>query len=110
MPDIRSRPGVGPTYAFIFAVSIVLMLFGWRWAAQVAEQSPEEGYVIDVAASALPAAAAWWSALALRQRRFRDQPLQGGIFIRKGRGANGLPQLGQPVVGHENSRQIRQES
>jgi hypothetical protein len=77
MPQLTSRSGVGPTYAFIFAVSIVLMLFGWRWAAQVAQESPERGYVIDVAASALPAAAAWWGALALRQRR-RGQPPASG--------------------------------
>ena len=36
MDDFEVRRGVGSTHAFIFAISIVLMLFGWRWAGQVA--------------------------------------------------------------------------
>jgi len=69
MNDFQMRSGVGSTHAFIFAVSIVLMVFGWRWAAQLGETAPDRGYLVGLAASALPAAAAWWSSLALRQRR-----------------------------------------
>lgn len=69
MDNLHIRSGVGPTHGFIFAVSIVVMIFGWRWAGQVAEQSAQRGYWADVAASALPALAAWWSSLALRTRR-----------------------------------------
>ena len=69
MDDFEVRRGVGSTHAFIFAISIVLMLFGWRWAGQVAEQSSQRGFWAGLAATALPAVAAWWSSLALRRRR-----------------------------------------
>lgn len=69
MDDFEVRRGVGSTHAFIFAISIVLMLFGWRWAGQVAEQSAQRGFWAGLAATALPAVAAWWSSLALRRRR-----------------------------------------
>jgi hypothetical protein len=74
MDELQTRSGVGSTHAFIFAVSIVVMLFGWRWAGQVAEQSAQRGYWAGLAATALPALAAWWSSLALRQRRGSAPP------------------------------------
>lgn len=64
MPTERGR-----VHVFVFAVSIVAMLFGWRWAAQRAASEPLEGYWLAVAASALPAIAAWWSSLHLRAGR-----------------------------------------
>lgn len=64
MPTERGR-----LHAFTFAVSIVAMLFGWRWAAQKAASEPLDGYWLGVAASALPAIAAWWSSLQLRAGR-----------------------------------------
>ena len=69
MDKLPMHSGVGPTHAFIFAVSIVLMLFGWRWGEQVAGYSAQRGYWIGLASSALPAASAWWSSMALRRRR-----------------------------------------
>jgi hypothetical protein len=74
MDNLQTRSGVGPTHAFIFAVSIVVMLFGWRWADQVAEQSAQRGYWAGIAATALPALAAWWSSLAMRTRRGTAPP------------------------------------
>ena len=74
MDDLEVRSGVGSTHAFIFAISIVLMLFGWRWAGQVAEASAERGFWSGLAATALPAVAAWWSSLALRRRRGSGPP------------------------------------
>lgn len=53
----------------LLAVSVIAMLFGWRWANQVYFTSPKTSYWLSVAASALPALAAWWSSLQLRQLR-----------------------------------------
>ena len=53
----------------LLAVSGIAMLFGWRWADQVAVTAPRTGYWLSVAASALPALAAWWNSLQLRKLR-----------------------------------------
>ena len=53
----------------LLAVSAIAMLFGWRWADQVAVASPRTGYWLGLAATALPALAAWWSSLQLRRLR-----------------------------------------
>lgn len=74
MDNFEVRSGVGSTHAFIFAISIVLMVFGWRWAGQVAEVSTQRGFWAGLAATALPAVAAWWSSLALRQQRGSGPP------------------------------------
>jgi len=56
-------------HVHLLAVSIVAMLFGWRWASQATSTDVRDGYWIGVAASALPALAAWWSSLQLRKLR-----------------------------------------
>ena len=53
----------------LLAVSGIAMLFGWRWADQVAVTAPRTGYWLGLAATALPALAAWWSSLQLRKLR-----------------------------------------
>lgn len=56
-------------HVVIFAVSIVAMIFGWRWGAQLHPELPRRAYWIGVTATALPALAAWWSSIALRKQR-----------------------------------------
>jgi hypothetical protein len=45
------------------------MLFGWRWADRYYFTAPRTAYWLSVAASAVPALAAWWSSLQLRKLR-----------------------------------------
>ena len=60
-----------PAYRHIalLAVSFIAMLFGWRWADRLYFTEPRTAYWLSVAASALPALAAWWSSLQLRKLR-----------------------------------------
>ena len=60
-----------PAYRHIalLAVSLVAMLFGWRWADRFYFEAPRTAYWLSIAASALPALAAWWSSLHLRKLR-----------------------------------------
>ena len=60
-----------PAYRHIalLAVSVIAMLFGWRWADRFAVDAPRTAYWLSIAASGLPALAAWWSSLHLRKLR-----------------------------------------
>lgn len=69
MQELNLPPEPARRHIVLLAVSLVAMLFGWRWAGKVPATDPATGYWLRVAASALPALAAWWSSLQLRKLR-----------------------------------------
>lgn len=69
MEDLRLPPDRRFVHFLFLAVSIVGLLYGWRWAAQIEPGDPSRAYWIRVAASALPAIVAWWTSIRLRALR-----------------------------------------
>ncbi len=69
MQELNLPPEPARRHIVLLAASLIAMLFGWRWAGQVQATNPGTGYWLRVAATALPALAAWWSSLQLRKLR-----------------------------------------
>jgi hypothetical protein len=69
MEDLRLPPDRRFVHFLFLAVSVVGLLYGWRWAAQIEPGDPVRADWMRVAASALPAIVAWWSSIRLRALR-----------------------------------------
>lgn len=69
MDDLRLPPDRRFIHFLFFAVSIVALLYGWRWAANLEPGDAGRAYWIRLAATALPAIVAWLSSIRLRALR-----------------------------------------
>ena len=73
MQELNLPPEPARRHIVLLAVSLVAMLFGWRWAGKVPATDPATGYWLRVAASARTAGAGGGGALQRRKRRSNGQ-------------------------------------